>query len=63
MERNDCLSLRTQAFRSFALICEQFARDAPGRTARLEWEETAGDWHELARVAARANDGASERVM
>jgi hypothetical protein len=50
------MTLLSEAYRAYALICEQRARDAADPIAKLQWEQTAKDWHQMAHSIADADD-------
>ena len=46
------MTLRSEAYRAYAVICEQRALDEIDPVAKREWEQAAIDWHHMASKAA-----------
>jgi hypothetical protein len=50
------MTVRSEAYRAYALICEQRARAETDPFAKREWEQTAIDWHRMAYKVAEIDD-------
>jgi hypothetical protein len=48
--------LRSAAYRAYALLCEQRARDEADPIAKREWELTAKDWNRMAKAVTVSGD-------
>jgi hypothetical protein len=46
------MTLRSEAYRAYAVLCEQRALDEIDPVAKREWEQAAIDWHQMAHSAA-----------
>ena len=50
------MTLRSEAYRAYALLCEQRAPDEADPVAKREWELTANDWNRMAKAVADSGD-------
>jgi hypothetical protein len=57
------MNARCEAYRSYALLSEKLARAASDPLGRLEWEQTAIDWHRLANLAAQSDGDDSHELV